>query len=69
MKNYGRINPSKPCIHLPGSAEKIACMMARAEKGLPLFHVEDARNDVQEGGYEPRRCRVAGVEKTGGWWF
>lgn len=38
----GRL-PDEPTPHRPGSPEKAAVLMARAEAGVSLFHPHDAR--------------------------
>jgi len=65
-----KIDPSLPTQFPPGSPEKIRVMQIRVELGLPLHHPEDAKNEpIQIGDYGPKRIRVAGMEKAGGWWF
>jgi hypothetical protein len=36
-------DPSLPCPYPPGSELKILCLIARRERGLPLFHPGDLK--------------------------
>lgn len=46
-KDYGVLPAEAPTWGLPGSAEKLAEMIARAERGEQIFHPDDHRRDVK----------------------
>lgn len=44
-ENHERPLPASPTTHLPGTPEKEAVLIARAENGEALWHPRDAKHD------------------------